>query len=126
MNQFRSHEFTAKVLARLEARGEVAAITSNRDPKPSALVLPLQQYAETVAEVYGPEAIEGAQRVNTGTAANGGIGGGVLGDITTNQVDAAGNVSGGVIYVVTLWGDDSAVLVPASPFWLARVVEEAE
>jgi len=125
MRKFRSYQFTASILSRLSVQQDVAAITVGRAQAGAVYVLPIASWREMVGRTYHAESIESAARVNTGTAAKGGMSDSVLVDILVNQVGEDGHIVGGTLYIVTLYGNDAAYLVPANAYWRGRVEGES-
>jgi hypothetical protein len=123
MDYFTSRELTGRKLGRLEARKEVAGLTIGHGNIASVLVLPLEQFGETVLEFYGEAAYVAAERINTGPTERG-LRDRALQDIAVNQMDAEGDIRAGTLYILTLWGGDCAAMVPANAYWRARVEGE--
>jgi hypothetical protein len=126
MEVYRGWRLSAKQLSAHMARLEIIGFKVGRSEHPRLLGLPYGKWAERVQHEYRVDVLECAKRVDTGTAADGGLSEGALLDVLTHQYDETGDIRYATLVVVTLddghgGNYDATIVVPANPKWLAIV-----
>jgi hypothetical protein len=126
MKPFRGYEFTAAELTRVANSQEPVVLTVGRSKVGKLYVLPIQSWSVSIWEIYGGNALDKMSRVTTRTSKSDGLSEGVLLGVLMGQVDENWKPVPDSCLVITLDGDDSAVLVPANAYWRVRVEPEGE